>query len=71
VLSIRDTKFGKSRHLPLHPTTVAELCRYAETRNRLCPRRRGASFFVSTTGTRLIATNIRAVFHKLVKSETD
>jgi integrase/recombinase XerD len=68
VLTIRDTKFGKSRQLPLHPTTVAELCRYAETRDRLCPRRRVASFFVSTTGTRLIGTNVRTVFHKLVKS---
>jgi integrase/recombinase XerD len=68
LLTIRNTKFGKSRQLPLHSSTVAALGRYAQTREWLCPRRRVASFFVSSTGTRLVDTNVRAVFHKLIGS---
>ena len=29
VLTIRNTKFGKSRQVPPHPTTVGALCGYA------------------------------------------
>lgn len=68
LLTIRDTKFGKSRRLPLHPTRVTALCRYAEAPDRFCPRRRVPTFFVSSTGTRLIATNVRAVFRRLIRS---
>jgi integrase/recombinase XerD len=68
LLTVRDSKFGKSRQLPLHPTTIAGLRRYAEDRDRLCPRSKMSSFFVSTTGTRLIYTNVRAQFRKLVQT---
>lgn len=68
LLTIRDTKFGKSRQLPLHPTTVAALGHYAEARERLCPRRRVPSFFVSATGRRLIDSTVRAVFRGLIRS---
>ena len=36
VLTIRDTKFGKSRYVPLHPSTQRALQRYAARRDRLC-----------------------------------
>jgi integrase/recombinase XerD len=49
VLTIRDTKFGKSRQLPLHPTSTAALADYARVRDELCPTATSASFFVSTT----------------------
>lgn len=68
LVTIRDTKFGKSRRVPLHPSTVAALRRYAEQRDRLCPRRRGPAFFISATGTRLIDTNVRATFRVLIRS---
>ncbi len=35
VLEIRRTKFGKSRRVPLHPTTANALGRYLEARRRL------------------------------------
>jgi integrase/recombinase XerD len=35
VLGIRQTKFGKSRLVPLHPTVVEALGRYLERRRRL------------------------------------
>ncbi|MFK0297407.1 hypothetical protein ACIQU6_44065 [Streptomyces sp. NPDC090442] len=34
----RGTKFGKSRLVPLHPTTVERLADYQRRRDELCPR---------------------------------
>ena len=38
ILHIRQTKFRKSRYVPVHATTVAALKKYAEARDRLFPR---------------------------------
>ncbi len=65
-LVIREAKFGKHRRLPLHPSTVAALRDYVATRDRLCTWPRGASFFVSTRGTRLIYHNVRTAFAELL-----
>ena len=40
VLTVRDGKFGKSRHIPLHQSTGVALGRYAARRDRLCPAAR-------------------------------
>ena len=64
-LSIRGTKFGKSRWLPLHPTATAELVRYAERRDNLYPTPSTPSFFLSEQGTRLTAWSVRGTFVKL------
>src|SRR5207244_7430095 len=66
LLTIRDTKFGKSRQLPLHSSTVEALRGYAERRIKWCAEPKGPSFFVSTVGTRLIRRNAAAVFAHLV-----
>ena len=66
ILTVRDSKFGKSRQLPLNPTTITALQRYAAERDREFPQRAAASLFASATGTRLIGTNVRGVFRKLV-----
>jgi integrase/recombinase XerD len=63
-LTIREAKRG-TRQLPLHPTTVDALDAYARQRDRLCPSPKTPSFFVSTTGTRLIYECARAAFIKL------
>ena len=34
LLSVRRTKFAKSRELPLHPSTVEALARYRDLRHR-------------------------------------
>lgn len=62
ILLIRDTKFNKSRQLPLHPTTIAALQNYADQRDRLSRSPKTLSFFVSTVGTRLIDTIVHSVF---------
>lgn len=66
VLVIRKTKFAKSREVPLHPSTVQALGRYLRDRNRLAPRRRTASLFVSTAGSRLFYQNVHETFLELV-----
>jgi len=66
LITIRETKFNKSRRLPVHSTTVAALHDYTRLRDQLCRPRRTASFFVSTTGARLIDTNLHETFRKLV-----
>jgi integrase len=66
LLSVRETKFGKSRALPLHPSTVAALRDYATQRDRFCPRPATSSFFISVRGRRLTGRRVRAVFTALV-----
>lgn len=68
VLTIRETKFGKSRELPLHRSTVDALAAYARVRDRQQPRPRAASFFVSTVGTQLIYTDVGFTFRGLVRA---
>ena len=46
---------------------VAALRHYAEVRDRLCPRPKVPSFFVSTRGTRLLYVCVNEVFRKLVE----
>jgi len=67
VLRIRQTKFGKSREVPLHPSTVQALAAYALRRDQLCPRPREQAFFVSTAGTRLLYCNAHLAWLDLVR----
>ena len=67
LLFVRDSKFGKSRQLPLHPSTVDALAAYAVQRNRACPVPASAAWFISTTGTRLIYNNVHLTFHRLTE----
>ena len=66
LLTIRDSKFNKSRQLPLHPSTVAVLRDYTAQRDRLCPRSATSSFFITVGGRRLTGRRVRAVFTRLV-----
>ena len=47
LLMVRNSKFGKTRIVPLHPTTVAALARYARRRDRLCPHPTDAAFLLA------------------------
>lgn len=64
-LLVRFGKNGRSRHVPLHPTTVEALSGYAAQRDRLCPRPTAPSFFVSTRGGRLAQSSVQYVFTTL------
>lgn len=67
VLTIRFTKFGKSREVPLHASTVDALAAYARERDRLCRRPAGPAFFISTAGTRLLYCNAHLGWLDLVR----
>lgn len=65
ILTISGTKFGKSRLVPLHPSTGEVLRDYAETRDRLLPGVTTTSFFVSERGTRITDCSARYTFAKV------
>ena len=67
VLTVRNAKFGKSREVLLHPSTVQALLEYAELRDRFCPQPPTPSFLLTTRGTRPSHPTICQPFHKLVK----
>jgi integrase len=65
VLTVQDSKFGKSRQVSLHATTVAALHHYGQWRDELCGVPRTLAFFISTRGSRL-DPNISKTFAVLV-----
>ncbi len=62
ILSIRRAKFGKSRLVPIHASTQRALTRYAKRRDRIYPRPRTPSFFLSEQGRRLTYCILRWTF---------
>lgn len=52
-LMVRQTKFAKSRLLPLHPSTVEALARYRPLRNQQVHTTTEMTFFFGTRGRRL------------------
>jgi integrase len=62
ILTIRDTKFGKSRLVPLHPTTRDVMRNYATRRDENPARRAGAFFFVAERGGQLLHQYVHPVF---------
>lgn len=65
ILAIRQTKFGKSRFVPVDDSTRAALAHYAQRRDELCPHRGTGAFLVSERGTRLDQRAARRTFAKL------
>jgi integrase len=66
-LLVRHGKFGKTRELVLHPTTVDALRHYQRLRDQVAPDTGASALFVSTAGTRLIDCNVHNTFHRLVR----
>jgi integrase len=65
VLTVRLSKFGKSRLVPLHRTTREALLNYAERRDAHLGSRRGPHFFVAERGGRLLNQYVHRVFWRL------
>jgi integrase len=53
LLTVRQTKFNKSRQLPLHPSTTTALLRYRMLRHQQVQQHADLPFFVGTRGKRL------------------
>jgi integrase len=67
-ITITASKFGKSRQVPLHPSTVAALREYARLRDRRFAPPRTCSFFVTSIGTRPHRVTVQKGFADLVET---
>ena len=65
LLTVRLTKFSKSRLIPLHPFTVKKLMLYLNRRDQLYPRPTTARFFLSNQGKPLTDCMVRWTFVRL------
>jgi integrase/recombinase XerC len=64
-LTVRQTKFKKSRRLPLHPSTVNALSNYRYLRDRALAPQPHLPFFVSHAGGALSSSTVHSVFDQL------
>jgi integrase len=62
LLTIRDTKFGKSRIVPVHLTTVTALRDYVRRRDCHHARAAGSYFFTADRGGRIFPQTIHLAF---------
>jgi integrase/recombinase XerD len=65
LLTIRQTKFNKSRLIPLHTSTRDVLTQYADHRDRLVPSPRSSCFLLNDCGRCLERSTVLRTFHDL------
>lgn len=63
VIIVRESKFGKTRLVPIHPTTQCVLKTYSDLRDHRYPQSK--SFFIAETHAQLNYQAVRRVFIKL------
>jgi len=66
VLLIRESKFGKSRLVPLHPSCMQALAGYAQLRDQLQPEAAEPAFFTSLNRKRLLYAVVQLTFRQLI-----
>ena len=64
-VTVRQTKFNKSRCLPLHPSAVQALAEYRVRRNQMAARLPDMTFFASPEGQALSLRGVENVFARL------
>ena len=64
-LMIRETKFCKSRIVPLHPTALLALNDLTHHRDRIVPKPQCDRFWINDYGRELPYSTVRCVFRKL------
>jgi integrase/recombinase XerD len=65
LLTIRQTKFNKSRLIPLHVSTRDVLAQYAQRRDRLVLTQSSSCFLLNDHGCCLESSNVRRTFYAL------
>jgi integrase len=65
ILTVRQTKFCKSRLVPLHLTVLAALKQYVDDKERQLGRQKDGAFFVSDTGEALHDRTVHCTFEGL------
>jgi integrase/recombinase XerD len=68
VLVVRQSKFGKSRELVLHSSTMTALQNYAALRDQTRPWTWTQAWFISSSGARLNYKNVHYRFHQLTQT---
>ena len=68
MLLIRESKFGKSRLVPLHPSSMQALEGYARLRDQLQPQPAEPAFFVSLNRKRLLYAVVQLTFRQLINN---
>lgn len=66
LITIRESKFGKSRQVMIHPSTVAVLRRYDRRRTELSPIPGEPALFVHPAGNRITYGSVQPMFRALV-----
>jgi integrase len=66
LLVVHSSKFGRSREVPLHCTSLDALRCYADLRDELQGQPRAPSFFVSHVKARLVYVSVCHTFRRLV-----
>jgi len=67
LLTVRQTKFGKSRLVPLHPATMAALASYQRRRDQLRPHANTTALLVNISGARLGVRSVHYTWPLLVQ----
>jgi integrase len=67
VLTVVESKFGKSRQLAVHTTTIAALRTYLTRGDRPIPTEPTDAVFTSAVGTRLTYCDVHLAFKRIVK----
>src|SRR5439155_26332499 len=65
MLVVRQSKFRKSRLVPVHASTLDRLRQYQEERDRIYPAPKTTAFFVSESGRRLPYRTVNGHFRRL------
>jgi integrase len=68
ILTIRESKFGKSRFVPVEESARTALAVYATFRDAVRPLRDSLAFFVTARGSRLEASTVRRTFATLCQT---
>lgn len=66
LLLIRCSKYGRTRQIPLHPSTVTALAAYQGARDELCPAPEGPALLLDPTGRRLHGVRPSVTFGRLL-----
>lgn len=64
-LRVTDTKFGKSRLVPVHASTLAAIRRFQRLRDRTFPTPRTTAVFVARRGTRIARSTAGQTFQEI------
>lgn len=65
IFTIRKTKYGRPRWLPVHQSTLRALRDYVRRKNEICPRPKVARFFLSESGGCVTVNSAEAIFRRL------